>query len=199
MPVNPERRPARMRGPAVPALEGTIHVLCGVRAPPDGRAFAAPRGPLRPLHVRRIDVRKLEFPSAAGEPPADRRAGSVIHSPPAVRVLICGYVGAALGLLLSADRHAVFGLRRDPSNLPPAISPLAADLSEPLSPEVLPSDFDAAVYAVSSPGEGTDNAYRSYMWTARVTSSPPPESRRPHDVSSSSPARGFTDTRAANG
>ena len=78
-----------------------------------------------------------------------------------MRVLICGcgYVGAALGLLLSADGHEVFGLRRNPSNLSPAIRPLAADLSEPLLPDVLPRDLDAAVYAVS-PREGTDDAYR---------------------------------------
>ena len=183
MPVNPERRPSRKRGPKgrrCPHPRGTIHVLCGVRAPPEGRAFAAPRGPLRPPHVRRFGVRKLEFPSAVGKPPADRRAGSVIHSPPAMRVLICdcGYVGAALDLLLSADHYAVFGLRHDPSNLPPAIRPLAADLSEPLSPEVLPADLDAAVSPSAAAGSATEVAYRAARLRRRAAQPP----RRPRGV-----------------
>ncbi len=46
-----------------------------------------------------------------------------------MRVLIsgCAYVGSALGLLLAEDGHTVFGLRRNPSNLPPAIHPVVAD------------------------------------------------------------------------
>lgn len=88
-----------------------------------------------------------------------------------MRVLIsgCGYVGTALGLLLFADGHEVFGLRRDPSNLPPAIRPLAADLSEPLLPDVLPPDLDAAVYAVSpsaaseAGGAATDDYRAAYV------------------------------------
>jgi nucleoside-diphosphate-sugar epimerase len=46
-----------------------------------------------------------------------------------VRILIagCGYVGSALGHLLSAGDHTAFGLRRDTKALPPAIKPISAD------------------------------------------------------------------------
>ncbi len=71
----------------------------------------------------------------------------------------CGYVGATLGLLLNAGGHEVFGLRRDPSKLPPGITPIRADLSETLSPQALPTHLAAVFYAVS-PDEGRDDAYR---------------------------------------
>ena len=71
----------------------------------------------------------------------------------------CGYVGSALGFLLTAEGHAVFGLRRDAKALPPAIHPISADLYKPLPPDALPSNLDAVVHAVS-PGGSTDEAYR---------------------------------------
>lgn len=78
-----------------------------------------------------------------------------------MRVLIsgCGYVGSALGLLLTAEGHAVFGLRRDAKALPPAIHPISADLSKPLPPDALTPNLDAVVHA-ASPGGSTDEAYR---------------------------------------
>ena len=84
-----------------------------------------------------------------------------------MRVLIAGsgYVGTALGnLLLATGGHEVFGLRRDPSKLPPGIRPVAADLSRPLPPDALPPNLDAAVYAVSpssAPSSDTDDSYRA--------------------------------------
>ena len=83
-----------------------------------------------------------------------------------MRVLIsgCGYVGCALGLLLAAEGHTVFGLRREPSHLPLAIFPVAADLSHPLPPRALPPNLDAAVHAVSpstAGGATEDDAYRT--------------------------------------
>ncbi len=77
-----------------------------------------------------------------------------------MRVLIsgCGYVGSALGLLLTAEGHTVFGLRRNTKALPPAIKSISADLSKPLSPDALPPNLDAAVHAVS-PGNSKDEAY----------------------------------------
>jgi nucleoside-diphosphate-sugar epimerase len=79
-----------------------------------------------------------------------------------VRVLIsgCGYVGSALGLLLTAQGHTTFGLRRNTTALPPAILPLQADLSASLPPDALPPNLDALVYA-ASPAESTDEAYRA--------------------------------------
>lgn len=79
------------------------------------------------------------------------------------RVLVagCGYVGTALGLELAARGDVVWGLRRDPSRLPPAIRPVAADLldSDALA-RVLPDAPDVVVYAASA-GGFSDHAYRS--------------------------------------
>lgn len=72
----------------------------------------------------------------------------------------CGYVGSALALELRDDGHEVYGLRRDPSRLPPGIEPLAADLSRRESLLVLPDEVELAVYCVS-PDDGSDAAYRT--------------------------------------
>lgn len=79
-----------------------------------------------------------------------------------MRALIagCGYVGSALGELLAAEGHTVFGLRRNPAALPNSITPVAADLSRPLDPESLPQDLDLVFYTASS-GGSDDAAYRS--------------------------------------
>lgn len=69
-----------------------------------------------------------------------------------MRVLIagCGYVGTALGRQLSDDGHDVWGIRRDPTGLPSAIAPIAADLTAADTLRGLPSDLDAVVIAVSA-------------------------------------------------
>ena len=79
-----------------------------------------------------------------------------------MRILIagCGYVGSALGLLLAAEGHTVFGLRRNPAVLPHEITPVRADLSAPLPPEALPPTLDAVVCA-ASPGGSSKEAYRT--------------------------------------
>lgn len=79
-----------------------------------------------------------------------------------MRILIagCGYVGCALGTLLAAEGHEVFGLRRNTAALPKKIQPVAADLSSTLPPEKLPGNLDFVVYAVSPVGSG-DEAYRT--------------------------------------
>lgn len=79
-----------------------------------------------------------------------------------MRVLIsgCGYVGSALGLLLTTQGHTAFGLRRNTTALPPAILPVQADLSTSLPPDALPPDLDALVYA-ASPAGSTGEAYRA--------------------------------------
>ena len=82
------------------------------------------------------------------------------------RVLICGcgYVGIALGRLLLAEGHTVFGLRRTAACLPglaaEGISPLLGDISRPTDLEALPSPFDWVVHVASSTGGGVDE-YRS--------------------------------------
>lgn len=79
-----------------------------------------------------------------------------------MRVLIagCGYAGCALGGRLAAEGHKVFGLRRNPIALPPAIRPVAADLTSPNSLEALPPKLDFVLYMVSPDGS-TDTAYRA--------------------------------------
>jgi nucleoside-diphosphate-sugar epimerase len=73
----------------------------------------------------------------------------------------CGYVGCALGVELAARGDEVFGLRRDPSGLPPSIRPVAANLldEEALSARI-PPGLDAVVYAASASGF-SDAEYRA--------------------------------------
>ena len=67
------------------------------------------------------------------------------------RVLIagCGYVGVSLGEMLARDGHEVWGLRRDPSDLPKSIRGVAADLSRPESLGAIPERIECAVYAAA--------------------------------------------------
>lgn len=71
----------------------------------------------------------------------------------------CGYVGTALGSLLSAEGHTVWGLRRKVEGLPPSIRPLAADLTEPETLSGLPRDLDFVFYTAAASRTG-DEAYR---------------------------------------
>ena len=71
----------------------------------------------------------------------------------------CGYVGTELGIRLEGAGHDVWGLRRDPGTLPPAIRPLAADLRAPLHDTALPR-VDRVVYAVGADGP-TAASYRN--------------------------------------
>jgi nucleoside-diphosphate-sugar epimerase len=80
--------------------------------------------------------------------------------PQTVLVAGCGYVGARLAELLAADGVAVWGLKRDPSELPGRVRPIAADVSVPASLEGLPRGIAALVYAVAPAGP-TEEAYRA--------------------------------------
>jgi nucleoside-diphosphate-sugar epimerase len=75
----------------------------------------------------------------------------------------CGYVGTALGLELADDGHEVFGLRRDPSRLPPRIEPLEADLSRRGSLLVLPEGVELAVYCVAPDGASASDYRIAYL------------------------------------
>jgi nucleoside-diphosphate-sugar epimerase len=72
----------------------------------------------------------------------------------------CGYVGAALGELLCAQGHTVYGLRRRALRLPAGVEPLEADLSVPASLSRLPGALDFVFY-LASPGGAEDALYRS--------------------------------------
>ncbi len=81
---------------------------------------------------------------------------------PGSRVLIagCGRIGQALGEQLAAGGARVFGLRRRPEALPPAIEPIQADLHDPAALAArVPADLDA-VYYIVTPGSYDDAGYR---------------------------------------
>lgn len=79
-----------------------------------------------------------------------------------MRILIagCGYVGSALARALVQDGHEVFGLRREPTDLPDGVIPVAADLAEEQGLERVPGDLDACVTAISA-DERSPSAYEA--------------------------------------
>src|SRR5262245_36956953 len=58
----------------------------------------------------------------------------------------CGKVGIALASLLVADGCEVWGLRRRVDRLPSAIQPISADLSQQISPSLIPPRLDTVFY-----------------------------------------------------
>ncbi|MEM7353776.1 MAG: SDR family oxidoreductase [Acidobacteriota bacterium] len=78
-----------------------------------------------------------------------------------MRILIagCGDVGTRLGLLLAADGHQVWGVRRRPERLPEGIQGLAADLTDRASLAALPQALDQ-VYYTAAADRSTEEAYR---------------------------------------
>ena len=77
------------------------------------------------------------------------------------RILIagCGDVGTALGLALSGQGHEVFGARRSPDRLPPALRSVQVDLTDRRAVERAVPAVDVAVYAVAA-GNRDEGAYR---------------------------------------
>src|SRR5262245_50271172 len=72
----------------------------------------------------------------------------------------CGYVGSALARVRIERGDNVFGLRRNPVDLPAGVVPIAADLAVPRSLADLPRALDVVVYA-ASPGGRDDAFYRT--------------------------------------
>ena len=72
----------------------------------------------------------------------------------------CGYVGTVLGEMLAGDGHDVYGLKRDPSELPSTIRPVKADLSLPETLSSLPSGIDTVFYTAGA-SRGDEETYRS--------------------------------------
>ncbi|MCP4039126.1 MAG: SDR family oxidoreductase [bacterium] len=81
------------------------------------------------------------------------------------RILIagCGYVGCALGEMLVADGHEVFGLRRDPVGLPEGIAPVRADLSLPETLTRLPTAIDTLFYTAGAGAADEEGYRRAYL------------------------------------
>lgn len=82
-----------------------------------------------------------------------------------MRVLIagCGDVGTRTALSLAGQGREVFGLRRDPTGLPPAIAPVAADLTDPASLRAIPSGLTHVLYAASADGRDEDRYRAAYI------------------------------------
>lgn len=72
----------------------------------------------------------------------------------------CGYIGTALGSLLAAEGHTVWGLRRHPATMPSGIRPLEADLTSPDTLQTLPPALDNIFYT-AAPDTHDDAAYRA--------------------------------------
>ena len=77
-----------------------------------------------------------------------------------VLIIGCGYVGAALGEKLAAQGHHVWGMRRNPDNLPDSIKPLRADVHDKDLGDLLPEGLDFIFYTLSS-GGGGEAGYRA--------------------------------------
>ena len=75
----------------------------------------------------------------------------------------CGYVGEALATRLVAEGHEVFGLRRDPSALPPGVIGLAGDVAESGGFGALPEGLDSVVYAVGAKRRDESAYSRVYL------------------------------------
>ncbi len=79
-----------------------------------------------------------------------------------VLILGCGYVGTALGAVLGAEGHIVWGMRRNPENLPDPIRPLRVDIHQGTLPDALPDNLDFIFYAISSGGGGAAGYRAAY-------------------------------------
>jgi nucleoside-diphosphate-sugar epimerase len=75
----------------------------------------------------------------------------------------CGYVGSRLGSELARTGRRVWGLRRNPSQLPAGIEPLQADLTQPKDLGQLPADVQDVVYAAGPRGREEGDYARAYV------------------------------------
>lgn len=77
-----------------------------------------------------------------------------------ILIVGCGYVGSALGAALSGEGHLVWGMRRNPENMPQSIKPLSADIHDKDLSNRLPNGLDFIFYTLSS-GGGGEAGYRA--------------------------------------
>ena len=75
----------------------------------------------------------------------------------------CGDVGKATGLLLVADGHEVFGIRRRPAAIAPGIASIAADLCKPDQLQSLPAAVEVLIYAAAADGFSDEAYERAYV------------------------------------
>src|SRR5262245_54420538 len=91
-----------------------------------------------------------------------RGPGRVSGRSPAL-IAGCGDVGSALGLLLAADGHEVFGLRRRPEHVPAPIRPIAGDLADATTLAAIPRDVELVAYTAAADGFDDDAYRRAYV------------------------------------
>lgn len=74
-----------------------------------------------------------------------------MHKPLRVVIVGCGDIGSRVALLLNQQGCTVHGLRRNPSQLPASILPIAADLTDSQCPRDWPQQpIDYVVYAMAA-------------------------------------------------
>src|SRR5690554_4546371 len=104
-----------------------------------------------------------------------------MHKDLRVVMVGCGDIGSRVALLLYQQGCTVHGLRRNPSKLPAAIVPIAADLSDPQCPRDWPQQpIDYVVYAMAAQSmteAGYQQAYvqgqrHLYNWLAQKKQQP---------------------------
>ena len=74
----------------------------------------------------------------------------------------CGDVGIALGLMLVADGHRVYALRRNVGALPSSLEPIAADLTDSATLRSLP-EADFVYYTAAADGRDEAAYQRAYV------------------------------------
>ncbi|MGE3163834.1 MAG: SDR family oxidoreductase [Planctomycetota bacterium] len=75
----------------------------------------------------------------------------------------CGDLGSRVGQRLVAQGHEVWGLRRDPSKLDPAIRPIAADLTRVETLRGLPPTLSHVFYTASAGGADAASYHDAYV------------------------------------
>jgi nucleoside-diphosphate-sugar epimerase len=78
-----------------------------------------------------------------------------------ILIVGCGDVGTGAAKLLTESGHKVFGLRRNVSELPDFIAPIAADITDPSSLACLQTMEFSQVIVATAAGEFSEQRYRS--------------------------------------
>lgn len=83
---------------------------------------------------------------------------------PSLLLVGCGDVGSRLARLLLAENWTVYGLRRNISQLPPGVRPVACDLQQGVCPAAWPvGQLDYLVYCVAASASGEAGYRAAYV------------------------------------